>query len=145
MKRFWRKRRVRALPQMGELPLTPLIDTAFTLLIIFMITAPMMQSSLKINLPKTKTGANGPVQPIERLVVSIDEQGKTFVGDQLVALPELANYLKNKVAQASDKTVLVRADKKLIYDKVIHVIDLISGVDGVQNVALAAELAAKKA
>lgn len=145
MKRFWRKKRVRALPQMGELPLTPLIDTAFTLLIIFMITAPMMQSSLKINLPKTKSGANSSAQQIERLVVSIDEQGKTFVGEQLVALPELANYLKNKMAQASDKTVLVRADKKLIYDKVIHVIDLISGVDGVQNVALAAELAAKKA
>lgn len=145
MKRFWRKRRVRTLPEIGELPLTPLIDTAFTLLIIFMVTAPMMQNSLKINLPKTKSGLANKADAIERITISIDAKGKVFVGDQEVGIANLAGYLKNKIALALDKTVLVKADKTLVYDKVIQVIDLVSGVDGVQNVALAAEFATKKA
>lgn len=144
MKRFWRKRRVRTLPEIGELPLTPLIDTAFTLLIIFMVTAPMMQNSLKINLPKTKTGNANKADAIDRLCISIDAKGKVFVGEQAVEMANLASYLKNKIALAIDKTVLVKADKTLVYDKVIQVIDLVSGVDGVQNVALAAEFATKK-
>jgi biopolymer transport protein ExbD len=144
VKRFWRKRRVRTLPEIGELPLTPLIDTAFTLLIIFMVTAPMMQNSLKINLPKTKTGLANKADMIDRIVVSINHQGKVFVGEQEVELVNLAAYLKNKIALALDKTVLVKADKTLVYDKVIQVIDLVSGVDDVQNVALAAEFATKK-
>ena len=144
MKRFWRKRRIRSIPEVGELPLTPLIDTAFTLLIIFMVTAPMMQNSLKIALPKTKN-AGSAVDMIERLIVSIDATGKIFVGEETVAgLPGLANSLKSKIAKTVDKTVLVKADKTLMYEKVIQVIDLISGVDGVQNVALAAELTSKR-
>jgi len=131
------------MPEMGELPLTPLIDTAFTLLIIFMVTAPMMQNSLKIALPKAKS-SGGDAQTIERLVVSINGAGKFFVGEKEMAnLPALAKYLKDKIAVTIDKTVLVKADKTLIYDKVIQVIDVISGVDGVQSVALAAELSAK--
>jgi len=144
VKRFWRKRRVRTLPEIGELPLTPLIDTAFTLLIIFMVTAPMMQNSLKINLPKTKAGLANKADMIDRIVVSINHQGKVFVGEQEVEFVNLAAYLKNKIALALDKTVLVKADKTLVYDKVIQVIDLVSGVDDVQNVALAAEFATKK-
>lgn len=143
MKRFWRKRRVRRVPEMGELPLTPLIDTAFTLLIIFMVTAPMMQNSLKIALPKTKS-ATSAADMVERLIVSIDAKGKIFVGEKEIAgLPALAEYLKAKIAVTVDKTILVKADKSLVYDKVIQVIDLISGVKGVQSVALAAELTAK--
>lgn len=145
MKRFWRKRRVRTLPEIGELPLTPLIDTAFTLLIIFMVTSPMMQNSLKINLPKAKSGLASKADAIERITIAIDGKGKVFVGEQEVTLANLATFLKNKIALAIDKTVLVKADKTLIYDKVIQVIDLVSGVDGVQSVALAAEFATKKA
>jgi biopolymer transport protein ExbD len=145
VKRFWRKRRVRTLPEIGELPLTPLIDTAFTLLIIFMVTAPMMQNSLKINLPKAKSGAPSQSQTIERLIVSIDGKGKIFVGDHEVSgLTALAADLKTKIAKSYDKTVLVKADKALTYEKVISVIDLVSGVDGVENVSLAAELATKR-
>lgn len=144
MKRFWRKKRVRSLPQIGELPLTPLIDTAFTLLIIFMVTAPMMQNSLKINLPKARAGANQKNAVIERVTVNIDAKGQVFVGDKLVALNNLSNYLSAKINIAIDKTVLVKADKTLVYDQVIQVIDLVGGVDGVQSVALATELANKK-
>lgn len=145
MKRFWRKRRVRSLPQMGELPLTSLIDTAFTLLIIFMVTAPMMQNSLKIDLPKTNGAKTNSMDTIERLIVSIDATGKVFVGEQaMLGLPELNKYLESKIATTTDKTVLVKADKTLVYDKVIQVIDQVSGVNGVQSVALAAELTAKR-
>ena len=145
MKRFWRKRRVRSLPQMGELPLTPLIDTACTLLIIFMVTAPMMQNSLKIDLPKTNGAKTNSMDTIERLIVSIDATGKVFVGEQaMLGLPELNKYLESKIATTTDKTVLVKADKTLVYDKVIQVIDQVSGVNGVQSVALAAELTAKR-
>lgn len=134
---------MRRVPEMGELPLTPLIDTAFTLLIIFMVTAPMMQNSIKVALPKTKSGASS-AENIERLIVVIDAKGQLFVGEREMAnLAALAKYLQDKIALTIDKTVLIKADKSLIYDKVIQVIDAISGVEGVQSVALAQELAAK--
>lgn len=143
MKHFWRKKRIRRVPEMGELPLTPLIDTAFTLLIIFMVTAPMMQNSIKVALPKGKAGV-GSSQNIERLIVSIDANGRLFVGEvERANLADLVKYLQDKIDLTVDKTVLIKADKSLIYDKVIQVIDAISGVEGVQSVALAQELAAK--
>ena len=134
---------MRRVPEIGELPLTPLIDTAFTLLIIFMVTAPMMQNSIKVALPKTKSAPSS-VENIERLIVSIDGKGQLFVGErEMPNLDAFVKYLQNKIALTIDKTVLIKADKSLIYDKVIQVIDAISGVEGVQSVALAQELAAK--
>lgn len=145
MRHFWRKKRMRRVPEMGELPLTPLIDTAFTLLIIFMVTAPMMQNSIKVALPKTKSAASA-ADTVERLIVTIDAKGQLFVGDHKMAnLLALVKYLQDKIALTIDKTVLIKADKSLIYDQVIQVIDAISGVEGVQSVALAQELAAKGA
>jgi biopolymer transport protein ExbD len=145
VRHFWRKKRMRRVPEMGELPLTPLIDTAFTLLIIFMVTAPMMQNSIKVALPKTKSAASA-ADTVERLIVTIDAKGQLFVGDHKMAnLLALVKYLQDKIALTIDKTVLIKADKSLIYDQVIQVIDAISGVEGVQSVALAQELAAKGA
>lgn len=141
--RFWRRKRVERVQEIGELPLTPLIDTAFTLLIIFMVTAPMMQNSLKISLPKTKS-ATGTSELIDRVMVSVGANGKIFVGDKEVAEKNLVAHLKNKIAHAVDKTVLVKADKTLVYDRVIQVIDLVNAVEGVQHVALAAELAPQR-
>jgi biopolymer transport protein ExbD len=141
--RFWRRKRVERVQEINELPLTPLIDTAFTLLIIFMVTAPMMQNSLKISLPKTKSAASSS-NMVERLIVSVDASGKIFVGEDEVSASDLVKVLKTKVVSAADKVVLVNADKTLMYDKVIQIIDLVSGVEGVQHVALAAELASKK-
>lgn len=141
--RFWRRKRVERVQEIGELPLTPLIDTAFTLLIIFMVTAPMMQNSLKISLPKTKS-ATGTSELIDRVMVSVGANGKIFVGDKEVAEKNLVTHLKNKIAHAVDKTVLVKADKTLVYDRVIQVIDLVNAVEGVQHVALAAELAPQR-
>jgi len=144
MKQFRRSKRMRRLPAVNDLPMTPLIDTAFTLLIIFMVTAPMMQNSLKINLPKASQ-STGSADTNRRLVVSIDGKGQTFIDDQLVAARQLSQEIGARIATLTDKTVLVRADKSLVYDKVIQVIDQVSSVEGVQNVALAAELASQKA
>ena len=102
-----------------------------------------MQNSLKISLPKTK-GATSNASPADRLVVSINAAGKTFVNDTEVSSLKLVGYLKGKVASSADKTVVVKADKSLVYDKVIQIIDQVSGVEGVQNVALAAELGAQR-
>lgn len=143
MKQFRRSKRVRRAPAIGELPLTPLIDTAFTLLIIFMVTAPMMQNSLKIDLPKTGKVTNS-ADANRRLMVSIDGSGKVFIDEQPVANNRLAHELAKKVANLPDKTVLVKADKSLTYDRVIQVIDQVGGVEGVHHVALATEFAAQK-
>ena len=111
--RFWGRRRVQRVPEINELPLTPLIDTAFTLLIIFMVTAPMMQNSLKISLPKTKS-ATGTSELIDRLMVAISADGKVFVNEDPVSEKNLPTYLKNKIIHAADKTVLIKADKSLV-------------------------------
>lgn len=142
--RMGRRRRTNRLPHYTDLPLTSLIDTAFTLLIVFMVASPMMQSALKVALPKAKTGQATAADSIKQLMVTIDAKGKLAVNDQVVSSKDLTGYIKSKIKQTTDKRVLIRADKSLIYDKVIQLIDQINGIEGVSHVALATEHAPAK-
>jgi len=120
----------------AELSLTPLIDTALTLLIIFMVAAPMLnRNAIKVTLP------DGSAQEAENtkqeLVVHVDKNGTIFFDDTKMTLDQLLTKLKQKVGSSKNQTVFVCGDKGGLYGDVIKIVDQIKVVGGVDYVALA--------
>lgn len=118
---FQRKDRLAAL---NEINVTPLLDLAFALLIIFMITTPLLEQSIEVNLPLENAKAQ--VEDREDFqVIGIDRTGVYYWGTQVVSLAQLQQYL-DVLAQDSQPPVLsIRADATLAYQQVITVVDLI--------------------
>lgn len=121
-----------------RISLTPLIDTAFTLLIIFMVTTPMLQNSLKISLPETKNSARSSLSP-ENVIITVGQNQQIQVGDKIVNQAELAATVKKDLVHARDKIVIIRGDKLVLYEKIIEIVDAVSAIPGVKHVALAAK------
>ncbi len=122
---------------MPEVNLTPLIDTALVLLVVFMVTAPIMKHGIQVDLPEGKS--KEVKEPNQDLVVSIDKEGKVYFGDKenakALSMNELLDVLKK--TSGKDKTVFVKGDRGVNYGKVIEVVDQIKYVGDVKYVALA--------
>ncbi len=125
----------------AELTLTPMIDTALTLLIIFMITAPMMRNAIKVTLPDGSAKEAGNIK--QELIVYIDSKGKMFFNDIAVTMDTLVPAIKKMVGRNKQQTVFVRADKSVQYGNVIKIVDHIKVVGGVDYVALATQSPAR--
>jgi biopolymer transport protein TolR len=101
---------------MSEINVTPFVDVMLVLLVIFMVTAPMMQSGIDVDLPETKT------QPMrmrdEPLILSVKKDGTLFVGRTEVPLEELAVKLEAIFEGRDTKELFLRADKEAAYGKV---------------------------
>ncbi|HWP36375.1 MAG TPA: biopolymer transporter ExbD [Gemmatimonadales bacterium] len=125
----------------GELPLeaginvTSLVDVAFVLLIIFMITAPIMQGGVEVQLPQA---AARPLQPREGLVVSLDRQGRIFVDETPLRYEEFRAAFQALVASRRPTGVYLRADRRVDYGAVVQVLAVMRAA-GVENVGLVAE------
>jgi len=124
-----------------KISLTPLIDTAFTLLIIFMVTTPMLQNSLKITLPETKNSAQSSFSQ-ENVVVTIGKDNQLQVGNTNVTKDNLVSLVKKDLLKSRDKIVIIKGDKSVLYQEIIAVVDQINSVPGVKHVALAAQRSA---
>ena len=105
---------------MPEVNLTPLIDTALTLLVIFMITAPMVQNGIRLELPK---GAVKEVEMQQDLVVSVDKEGRLFFNSYPIKKEDLISSVRKALAQREDLPVYIRADESVSYGTVIGIID----------------------
>lgn len=135
------QRRRRKTPSaINDIPLTPLIDTALTLLIIFMVTTPMMQNAIKVTLPEGKAKEDGGAK--QDLIVYIDQQRKMFFNGLPVTHDSLISTIKRAAGKDKESTVFVKADKKVPYGDVIQVVDEIKVAGGVRYVALATQKAA---
>ena len=121
-----------------EISLTPLIDTALTLLIIFMVTTPMIHNAIKVNLPKGQAQEGGK-QPQE-LVVSIDSKEKIYVNNTPVGLDVLGTEIKKLVQnKQQEKSVWVKVDGASSCDVLVSVIDRIKFVAGIKDVRVATQ------
>ena len=100
-------------------------DLAFSLLIIFMITAPLLEQTIQVNLPVESQKTQELREDTEFQAISIDSHGKYFWGKQEVDLEQLDGLLMTFAEQEDPPVVRLRADKKLPYQKIISVIDLI--------------------
>ncbi len=123
---FHRKERLSAL---SEINVTPLIDLAFALLIIFMITAPLLEQSITLELPVESPKSQEQSTEPRFQTISIDGEGIYYWNTRPVTLVELSGLLENLSRQSSPSVLNIRADAALPYQKVVSLIDLIQQND----------------
>jgi biopolymer transport protein TolR len=100
----------------SEINVTPMVDVMLVLLIIFMVTAPLIQQGVDVNLPKTQS--EGLTSDEERLVVTVKRDGKIFVQRAEVGLGDLESKMRTIFETRGNKEVFLRADTKVDYGKV---------------------------
>ena len=118
------RRRARKRP-LSEINVTPLVDVMLVLLIIFMISAPLLTTGVEVELPKTEASAVETDQ--EPVTVSVDRDGKIFVGDGEVSWERLTGRIEEEGgADAREKPIFVRADGRAPYQAVARVMARLS-------------------
>ncbi|ABE59203.1 MULTISPECIES: protein TolR [Chromohalobacter] len=133
-------RRQRRKP-MGEINVVPFIDVMLVLLVIFMITAPMLNQGVNVELPQV---TSEPIDTDERepLIVSVDREGQYYIslGDEEtpVALDKLGEQVTAMLSRRPDTPVMVRGDRNVSYGQVVTLMSTLQGA-GVGNVGLISE------
>jgi biopolymer transport protein TolR len=125
---------------MSEINMTPLIDVMLVLLVIFIITAPLMTSSLKLDLPKTE-GAR-PSDAPAYIALAVDAQGRFFVGDDAVDKAQLMLRVREAAARDAQTEVQLRADQQVPYGRVAELIGLLQDA-GLTRIGFVTEAPAK--
>jgi biopolymer transport protein TolR len=104
----------------AEINVTSLIDVAFTLLVIFIITAPMLQGGIEVRLPEAR------IQPItaqdDPFIVSVDAEGMVYVGETPVTVEEFESAFPQLFAAASPGAVYIRGDSDALYGRLLPVL-----------------------
>jgi biopolymer transport protein ExbD/biopolymer transport protein TolR len=108
---------------MSDINMTPLIDVMLVLLVIFIITAPLMTSSLKLDLPKTDAAT--PSSAPTFIAVSIEASGKLFFGDETLTREQLEQRVTAAAKANPQLEVQLRADQKVPYGQVADLIGLV--------------------
>ena len=104
----------------AQINVTPLVDVMLVLLVIFMVTAPIIQQGVQVNLPQAKAGAIPGTE--ELLVVTIAKSGKVYLNDNPMTLAELGNKLRAIRKLQADKQVYLRADQDVRYGLVMKAV-----------------------
>jgi biopolymer transport protein TolR len=116
----------------SDINVTPLVDVVLVLLIIFMVTAPVLQSGIEVSVPKTRT-----VKEIteERMVISINKQQRVFLGNDPVNINEIKTKLRQKIRDPQHQSVFIRADEDVPFGAFATVMDAVKGA-GITNVSI---------
>ena len=104
----------------SQINVTPLVDVMLVLLVIFMVTAPIIQQGVQVNLPQATAGAIAGQE--EMLVVAINRSGRIYLNDNVMTLEELGQKLRAIRQLQPDKEVYLRADQEVKYGTVIKTI-----------------------
>jgi biopolymer transport protein TolR len=118
---------------MGEINVTPLVDVMLVLLIIFMVTTPMMQQGIDIELPET--ASSGVPTAEEPFVLQIKKNKKLYVGDQVIASADLGKRLQAIFEKRTNKQIYLQADKAVDYGFVAETMAEIRAA-GIYNIGL---------
>ncbi len=124
--------RGRTQSSLAEINVTPLVDVVLVLLIIFMVTAPVLQSGIEVAVPHTKT-----VKEIteERLVVTIDRNQNVFLNSQPVNINQIGQRIHDKVRDPEGQSIYVRADENVPFGAFATVMDAVKQ-SGITNVSI---------
>jgi biopolymer transport protein TolR len=118
---------------LAEINVVPLVDVVLVLLIIFMLTAPIIQSGIEVNVPKTRT-----VKELtqERLVVTINREQRLFLDNSPININELEQKLKIRFKDPAQAMIYLRADEEVPFGSVTKVMDRAkqAGVDNINVV-----------
>jgi biopolymer transport protein ExbD/biopolymer transport protein TolR len=117
---------------LAEINITPLVDVVLVLLIIFMVTAPVLQSGIEVNVPHTQT-----VKQIteERLVITIDKQQRVYLGNDAINIHEIGARLHDKIRDPQGQSVFIRSDENVPFGAFAAVMDAVKQT-GITNVSI---------
>lgn len=120
---------------LSDINVTPFVDVVLVLLVMFMITAPVLQSGIEVAVPKTRT-----VKEIteERLVITIDRQQKVFLGNDPININEIGVKLREKLRDPERMTIYLRSDENVPFGAFATVMDAIKQA-GITNVSIVTE------
>ncbi len=136
---FGRLQRPGASQPMSDINMTPLIDVMLVLLVIFIITAPLMSSSLRLDLPRTQ-GATPTDAPLF-VTVAVDAQGQLFWGDEPVSGEQLQAKVRASAQRNPATEVQLRADQAVPFGRIAELIGLVQA-GGLNRVGFVTEAAA---
>ena len=122
---------------MSQINVTPLVDVMLVLLVIFMVTAPILQQGVSVDLPRAQAGALSEKET--PVVVSVTKSGEVWVDEKRLAEAELAGRLRSLAASKPEGTVLVRADQAVPYGEVVRVIAAIKSA-GIRRVGMVTQV-----
>jgi biopolymer transport protein ExbD/biopolymer transport protein TolR len=117
---------------LADINITPFVDVVLVLLIIFMVTAPILQSGIEVSVPKTRT-----VKEIteERLVISIDREQRVFLGNDPINIHEIGAKLRQRIRDPQNQSIFVRADEEVPFGAFATVMDAVKQA-GISNVSI---------
>jgi biopolymer transport protein ExbD/biopolymer transport protein TolR len=117
---------------LSDINITPFVDVVLVLLIIFMVTAPILQSGIEVAVPKTRT-----VKEIteERLVITIDKQQRVYLGNDPVNINQIGSQLRQKIRDPRGQSIFVRADENVPFGAFATVMDAVQS-SGITNVSI---------
>ncbi len=121
---------------MSEINVTPLVDVMLVLLIIFMITTPLLEQGIPIDLPQTKTTSLDPTE--KQMVLEITKNKDIFMNKKKLGLQTLENDLLSSLKNTKRREVFIRADRSVSYGFVAEVMAVIKGA-GITRIGLVTE------
>jgi len=110
------RRRNRGRRSMADMNVVPYIDVMLVLLVIFMVTAPMMQTGVELDLPNADTTPLVNNSNSSAVIISVSDSGEYFVGDsEALSREELSSLMNDELKSSKTKPVYIRADKEVAY------------------------------
>lgn len=125
----------RSLPLTADINLINLVDVAFTLLVIFMITAPILQGGVEVQVPQAEVA---PLPASQAIVVTVDREGGVFIGEAPVTLEEFKAAIQDVWRQKGNPPVYVQGDEQAAYGTVLRVVAALKAAE-IDAVGLVAE------
>jgi biopolymer transport protein ExbD/biopolymer transport protein TolR len=130
---------------LAEINVTPLVDVMLVLLVIFMVTAPILQTGIQVNLPKTREAQANEATP-QALIISVDKEGSVYLSGsnerQSVNINDLPKLISDRLATSSDRRVYLRGDGDTPYRVIAFVLEQAKRANAI--VSLVTEPTAKK-
>jgi biopolymer transport protein TolR len=117
---------------LADINITPLVDVVLVLLVIFMLTAPVLQSGIEVNVPKTRT-VKQITEP--RVVVTINSASQIFVGDKAVNIHDLPDAIRQPGTDPSKQVIYLRADERVQFGAFATVMDAVKQA-GITNISV---------
>ena len=130
-----RRRGDRGLQPNAEINVTSLVDVAFTLLVIFIITAPIMQGGVDVQVPRAQAET---IASPEGVIVSVTREGRVYIGEAEASMEELEPALTDAVRERQTQNIYLRADEGVEYGRVLEVLGAMRALD-IASVGLVAE------
>ena len=125
---------------LSDINVTPFVDVLLVLLIIFMLTAPVLQSGIELDVPKTRT-----VREIsqERMVISIDRAERLYLGNDEINIHDLGDRVRARTGKDKQPSVFLRADRNVTYGTVAMVVDELRQ-NGIEQISMVTEPSSRR-